>query len=318
MMGDHNNEIEIVLGATMTSPEEEKDERPSGDEGLGSIHSEKLISTEGYPVLAAHKLNNKPVVPFALMLEWFAASVREYKPEYVFQGIDDMRLLSGIKLNDKNVPVTILSGETSMEQNIIKIPLELRKSSAENNGQIHSRATVILAEGFQPPPSFTIPEDIEKKESSMTVPEAYDKILFHGKMLHGIKEVNGLSPKGMVAKIMSAPDPKKWVKTMGSKEPNEWMADPLAIDSAFQMAILWCYENEGLVSLPVYFSEYRQYRKSFPEENITAVLEVRDVNDHKMKGDFTFLDSEKGVVAKITGYESVMDKSLINTFKPEN
>jgi len=46
------------------------------------------------------------------------------------------------------------------------------------------------------------------------------------------------------------------------------------------------------------------------------VLEVREVTDHKMKGDFTFLDSENGVVATITGYESVMDKSLIKTFKP--
>jgi len=270
------------------------------------------------PVLAAHRLNNKPVVPFALMLEWFAESVREYRPGYVFQGIDDMRLLSGIKLNDKNVPVTILSGDATLDQNIIKIPLELRKSSIENNGQIHSKATALLAEGFQAPPVFDIPRGMEKKESAMTVSEAYDKILFHGEMMHGIKEVTGLSSRGLVARILSAPDPGKWMNTAGAAKSSGWMADPLAIDSAFQMAIIWCYENKGLVSLPVYFSKYRQYRNSFPEEDITAVLEVREVNDHKMKGNFTFLDSEKSVVATITGYESVMDKSLLTTFKPES
>ena len=318
MMGDLNNEIEVVLGATMTPPKEMRDETFAEEEKSNGIRTEKLISIDGYPVLAAHRLNNKPVVPFALMLEWFAESVREYRPGYVFQGIDDMRLLSGIKLNDKNVPVTILSGDATLDQNIIKIPLELRKSSIENNGQIHSKATALLAEGFQTPPVFDIPRGMEKKESAMTVSEAYDKILFHGEMMHGIKEVTGLSSRGLVARILSAPDPGKWMNTAGAAKSSGWMADPLAIDSAFQMAIIWCYENKGLVSLPVYFSKYRQYRNSFPEEDITAVLEVREVNDHKMKGNFTFLDSEKSVVATITGYESVMDKSLLTTFKPES
>jgi len=313
MMGDTNNEIEVVLGATMTAEGPGRPAGPDRPDKSDDIYYEKLISTDKYPVLASHQINNKPVVPFALMLEWFAQSVREYKPGYVFQGIDNMRLLSGIKIDDKSIPVAILSGETIEEENMIRIPLELRNSNSENNGQIHSKATALITEEFETPPVFNIPEGIGKEENTITVTEAYDKILFHGKMLHGIKEVTGLSPRGMIARILSSPDPEKWVN---KPESNKWQADPLVIDSAFQMAILWCYENEGLVSLPVYFSEYRQYRKSFPKKKITAVLEVREVTDHKMKGDFTFLDSENGVVATITGYESVMDKSLIKTFKP--
>ncbi len=306
MMGD-NNEVEVVLGATMIAAKEEKEKSPNG------ICLEKQISIDKYPILASHQLNNKPVVPFALMLEWFAHSAIKYKPGHIFHGIDDMRLLSGIKLDDKEIPIKIISGETVKEKGIIRIPLELRNNNPENNGLVHSKAIALLTDNYAAPPVYKFPENIKKERSMLTVDEAYEKILFHGKMLHGIKEVTGSSSQGMIARVLSAPKPEKWLK---KPESNEWLADPLVIDSAFQMAILWCYENAGLVSLPVYFAEYRQYRRSFPEKETTAVLEIREVTGHKMKGDFTFLDSNNVVVATIAGYESVMDKSLIKAFKP--
>jgi hypothetical protein len=36
-----------------------------------------------------------------------------------------------------------------------------------------------------------------------------------------------------------------------------------------------------------------------------------------MRGDFTFLDSENVVVAQLTGYEAVMNDSLLKAFKPQ-
>jgi hypothetical protein len=72
----------------------------------------------------------------------------------------------------------------------------------------------------------------------------------------------------------------------------------------------------GVVSLPSYNASYRQYRECFPAEEVTAVLEVKSVSGHKMKGDFTILDADDVVVAQLTGYEAVMDESLFKTFKP--
>ena len=52
----------------------------------------------------------------------------------------------------------------------------------------------------------------------------------------------------------------------------------------------------------------------FPTDGVTAVLEVKEVTDHKMTGDFTFLDSKDVVVARLTGYEAVMDATLFKAF----
>ncbi|MCJ7772007.1 MAG: polyketide synthase dehydratase domain-containing protein, partial [Desulfobacterales bacterium] len=110
------------------------------------------------------------------------------------------------------------------------------------------------------------------------------------------------------------PSPANWMT-----EPlrNKWIGDPLALDCAFQMATLWCYVEKGVVSLPSYNASYRQYRTNFPGGTIKAVLEVTNTTEHKMKGNFTFLDEDGSVIARLEGYEAVMDASLFKSFKPQ-
>jgi hypothetical protein len=81
------------------------------------------------------------------------------------------------------------------------------------------------------------------------------------------------------------------------------------------MATIWCHEKLGMVSLPSYGQSYRQYRREFPSEGITAVLEIRKTGSHKITGDFTFLDKEQTVVAELKGYEAVADEALTRAFQ---
>jgi 3-hydroxymyristoyl/3-hydroxydecanoyl-(acyl carrier protein) dehydratase len=83
------------------------------------------------------------------------------------------------------------------------------------------------------------------------------------------------------------------------------------------MAILWCYEEKGMASLPSFSETYRQYSE-FPANGVKAVMEVNEINDKKMKSSFTFLNSSNEVIATIAGYEAVMDKSLIKNFRTKN
>ncbi len=118
----------------------------------------------------------------------------------------------------------------------------------------------------------------------------------------------------MIAKVAAAPSPEKW---MSNPLRSTWIGDPLVLDTAFQMATIWCFEQSGAVSLPSFASQYRQYRGQFPSEGVTAILEVTDVSDHKMIGDFTFVDLDDKIVAQMFGYEAIMDDSLFKAFQPE-
>ncbi len=145
--------------------------------------------------------------------------------------------------------------------------------------------------------------------------EVYEKILFHGDELRGINKIIGYSSEGIIAEISSAPSPSKW---MTDPLRNRWIGDPLVLDSAFQIAIIWCYEEMGKVSLPSYLASYRQYCDSFPAKGVTAILKVNEATDHIMRGDFTFLDTDNVIIARLTGYEAVFDASLYKAFKPQS
>jgi hypothetical protein len=145
------------------------------------------------------------------------------------------------------------------------------------------------------------------------IQEIYDEILFQGPQLRGIREIVSCSSRGMVARISAAPRPREW---MSSPLRDRWIADPLVLDSAFQMAILWCFEEKRTVSLPRFVTSYRQYRHHFPAEGVTAVLEANPINHHKMRADFTFFDSNDETVARLTGYQATVDTSLPEAFKP--
>jgi hypothetical protein len=179
---------------------------------------------------------------------------------------------------------------------------------------IHSKATALLTDRLPSAPVFDIPADLRKAAYGRDVAHIYADILFHGRALQGIRRVRGCTPNGMLADLSTAPTPGAWIQ----KPPrNRWIADPLVMDGAFQMASLWCYEETGRVSLPSFSAAYRQYCRRFPDHPVQAVLVVRDVSRHKLVGDFTFIDQDGTVLATMRGYEAVMEDRLIRAFKPE-
>ncbi len=320
MKNSRENPVEIIIGATMHPDNKDENIEPVIKKIKRSLpESKKMalsfnrdVNIDTFPILESHILNGEPVVPFALMAEWFGHGALHGNPGLRLHGIDDMRLLKGIRLNGQSRHIQILAGKTRKNGLFFEVDVELR--NGDGAAMIHSKAKAILTEKLSSPPEFSHANNMSLKDYPRSMDEAYEKILFHGSQLKGIKEVIGYSSKGMTARLSSAPDPEKWIT-----DPlrSGWIGDPLVLDSAYQLAILYCFEETGVVSLPSYSASYRQYSQSFPPDGVTAVLEVTELTDHKMTGDFTFLDSDNTVVATISGYEAVMDISLNNAFKPE-
>jgi NAD(P)-dependent dehydrogenase (short-subunit alcohol dehydrogenase family)/acyl carrier protein len=275
------------------------------------ITFKREIDVDRYPILNSHVLDGKPVVPFALMTEWFALSALHNNPGLFLCGFDDMRILQGIKIEQEKRIVRLLAGKACKKRSAWEVAVELRDGFKNGIEVIHSKAKAVLSENMSPPPKYSLPVELETNDYPRSVEEVYNKILFHGAGLHGIKKIISLSQRGMMARISSAPLPSVWMK-----QPlrNHWIGDPLVLDSAFQMATVWCYESMGVVSLPSYMASYRQYRSKFPAEGVTAVLEVQASSEHKMTGDITFLDQDNIVVARLSGYQAIADPSLFKAF----
>jgi hypothetical protein len=224
-----------------------------------------------------------------------------------------MRVLNGIKLDNQKKIIRLFAGKADRKGSIFEVSVELRDGILEGKDVIHSRAKAILTDALPQAPRFESNLPTPAQAYHRSVSDIYDKILFHGSALRGIKEITNFSQKGISARVSSAPAPDQWIQ-----EPlrSTWISDPLAIDCAFQLATLWCYEETGSVSLPSYCKHYRQYRTSFPVDGLTAVLQVTGVNAHKMTGDCFLIDGENLIVAELSGYEAIIDPSLYRAFKP--
>jgi len=313
---------EVVIGSHLAAaaPAAAPQEPPptEGSEG-NPVHglSTAFISElnlDHYPILDHHRLDGKPVVPFALMAEWFGHGALHNNPGLRLAGLNEMRLLKGIVLDVRQRPIRVLAGSARPNADGIEVNLELRDGVAAGAEVIHSRATALLVEQLPDPPAFTIPETLQQADYHRDTAAIYTDILFHGTALQGLQRVRACSPAGMLAELATAPDPGAWILT---PPRNRWIADPLVLDGAFQMASLWCYEERGQVSLPSYSAAYRQYCRHFPAGPIRAVLVVQTASRHKLVADFTFLDRDGRVLAEIKGYEAVMEDRLMRAFKPE-
>jgi acyl transferase domain-containing protein/NAD(P)-dependent dehydrogenase (short-subunit alcohol dehydrogenase family)/acyl carrier protein len=303
---------EVVIGGTL-NPVKVESVPEKTLPALATLF-EREINVENYPVLRSHVIDGQAVVPMALMAEWFGHGALHENPGLLLHGLEEMRILNGIRLGAETKPIRVLAGKARRKNGFFEVELELRNGVREGKDILHSRARAVLTEDYARPPAYRLPDALSCNHYPRSAAEIYEKILFHGAQLHGLRWVQCCTADGMVADVTGAPDPARWI---AAPLRNSWLCDPLALDSAFQMASLWCFEQRGCVSLPIHAASYRQFRAAFPAEGIKVALEVREVTEKKMRGDFTFLDADRRVIARLTGFEAVMDPLLNRAFKPD-
>ena len=247
---------------------------------------ERPLDVASTPILASHVMDGRPVLPMALILEWLAQGAMTRNPGMVYLGVDDLRLLKGVVLREA-LPETIraLAGKGVRRDGHSVVPVELRGVLADGREVLHARGQVVLGDHYpEVPPAL---DDPALPHYPLSRREIYRDVLFHGPDLQGIVAVEGCDERGIAATASAAPAPSGWVV---NPLRNQWLTDPLALDCAFQMMILWSVERTGSGSLPTFVGRYRQFRRAFPAEGVRVVARITESTPHKARADVDFLD----------------------------
>jgi hypothetical protein len=152
----------------------------------------------------------------------------------------------------------------------------------------------------------------ELRPNSELLQDAYARHLFHGPDLQGLEAITGCGPAGITAVARRAPAPAAWFL---NPLRSQWLVEPLVLDCAFQAMILWCCCERGIPSLPVGFASYTQIRRSFPEATVNVSCRITRSEATKVEARIDFLDSRRRLIARIDGYECVLEKGLANVFR---
>jgi hypothetical protein len=304
-------EVEVVILAPGRAPEVPPGEPAPPVRPSLAPAFERTLSLADYPVLESHVLDGRPVLPTVLMLEWLAHGALHHNPGLAFHGCDGLRVLHGVFLDGPEAPaVRVVAGKAVKREGLYFVPAELRGLKPGGREMLHARAEVVLANDLPPEPAAAELPGLPPYRHS--VGEAYRDLLFHGPALQGIEEVMGCGPAGIVARVRTAPGPAEWLR-----QPlrQRWLADPLVLDCAMQMMVLWCLQQHEAPSLPCQLGHYRQFRRSFPTGGTRVVARVGRATDLSAVADFDFLDAHGQLVARLEGYDCAMDPALRRAFR---
>ncbi|MBY0230672.1 MAG: SDR family NAD(P)-dependent oxidoreductase, partial [Gemmataceae bacterium] len=270
-----------------------------------AVAFERVATLDELPILRHHRLDGKPVVPFALMLEWLAHAALVQNPGFLFHGADDLRVLHGVVLDGAPMTLKVGAGKATRRDGLHVAAAEIRSAKG-----LHARADILLANNLPPAPEALPAPFLPPWPHAPE--EAYRRRwLFHGPGLHAIEAVEGMGEAGAVARMKGAPPPVEWLR-----QPlrQKWLADPMVLDGCFQLAILWSRAQRGAASLPCRIRRYRQYRKSFPAEGTTALLSIEKAATALAAAGLQLTDSGGAVVAVAEGFEFAVDAALDRAF----
>jgi acyl transferase domain-containing protein len=272
---------------------------------------ERVLDIADHPVLESHVLDGRPVLPMALMLEWLAHAALHQNPGLAFFGCNDLRVLQGVTVGESSPPeLRVLASKAVRRDGAFVALAELHGTRPDGRDVLHARAEVVLASDLPSAPPAAEPPALADYVYGRE--EIYRSMLFQGRDLQAIEEVEGCSEEGIVVFSQNAPAPANWLRQPFRQK---WLTDPLVLDAAFQSMILWSLEQHSVGSLPCLATRYRQYRRSFPIGGARIVARVTHATSLHALADIDFLDTDGRLVARLEGYECVLDASLQRAFR---
>ena len=224
----------------------------------------------------------QPVLPLAMVVEALAELCDEIDPGRAALTLRDLRVLKGVRLEKPELTLSVTWQQGGPGALIAEILSEA--------AQPHYRALVDLSEDVlrgDPLPERIAPE--------AGVPLARDPYLslFHGKSYQVLASVE-ISELGAAARV-------------GPRKPAElgvgrarWQTDPIAIDAALQLVLVWAKERFGVDVLPMALGALHFRRDAGPIDRVS----IR-VDGGARAGRFSAIlaDADGRVVGRIDGGE---------------
>jgi hypothetical protein len=270
----------------------------AGD-GLGSMaavtepgKAEVRIHSRTHPYLSDHTVDGVPVLPVAVVLNWFVGAAAAWRPNVDGVVLRDLRVFSKVALpllGTKGHRL-ILQGRPAM----VGAPSDLEAELLGEDGRPHFRAAL----GFEPVAPRAAGWDTPEGLVSLRRSEVYDgRVLFHGPRFQALRSVHGICDDGAEATLTG-------LRGLGWSCDNQHL-DPAAVDGGLQLALLWAESVFGDASLPMAVAECRVHRGGPITDTVRCVVRARKVHDTGARCDLALIDQDGVPRVELIGVELV-------------
>jgi NAD(P)-dependent dehydrogenase (short-subunit alcohol dehydrogenase family) len=218
-----------------------------------------------------HRVDGRPVLPFAAAMELMAEAAAEANPGAEVAALRDIRVLQGITVDEREgTEVRIEASPVSSDGNA-QVTI-----GAPEGGRGHYRALVaIRRQGRRDDTVTPGPEPLPGLPPfAMSIDDAYRDLLFHGPLFQRIAAIEGMDERGAVS-LLRPSDPRACL-TAG--EVSDWLLDPVLLDCALQLQVVWARLNWDVTLLP---AEIGAHVRSLPRAS--AGLSEADLVRHELR-----------------------------------
>ena len=256
-----------------------------------------IVNDSDYPFIDSHRIKDVPVVPVAMVLEWFSRAAQSCRPDLDFAMCKNLQVLKGIQLNDFATTGDLFKFFCKQTSNGNGSTIDFQIPGT--NGAPYYRATVEMIEKDQ---NMTMPStwnfDHKLTPWPWDLSEIYESQLFHGPDFQVIRSLEGVSDNAASA-ILLGTEEMNWPGGL-------WKTDVAAIDGGLQLAILWGIHLLGKHSLPTKIESYFNYRDGLAKGPVHCQLIGQAVDGNRTISDISFFDEQGNRFAGMYGVEMHM------------
>jgi len=202
------------------------------------------VTFERYPQLADHRIGNRIVLPMALVVEWIARLLQVVAPDASRLRLDHLQVLRPVFLAEDGASATrfLLKYRRGEGGRTVQVRLCTMDGTACYEGTL----LLPLDGRVAPIPSQALDgAGLSTVNGTATTGHTRvygDGALFHGPRFQMLRGVDGVSATAARAHIAT---------TSAMNWPGAYLAEPVLVDGALQLALVWAFQITGQPHVPM-------------------------------------------------------------------
>ncbi len=261
-------------------------------ESAASLTLELHLNAQSHPQLLDHAVAGQPVVPMAMVIDWFWRALRAAHPDRAVAVLRALKVRRGLRLErfarGERLQVRVHAPSGFEPKAVCTIEL---LSAA---GVVHYTATAELGDAKAASVAPAPPTALD----AFLGPIYDGHILFHGPRFQMLRAVEGCSKAGAVATL-------RGVEELGWPA-DAWQVDPAVLDGANQLTGLCGAQVLGGATLPMAIAEVTVHKPGPLGGPLKATAWVRSVHTAKIICDVVITDFADRILVEVRGIETIL------------
>jgi NAD(P)-dependent dehydrogenase (short-subunit alcohol dehydrogenase family) len=279
------------LGDTLTARQGGHNPAPA-DQDVGHERLDVVVNSVTAPFLDGHRITGVPVVPAAMVLEWFCRAAYASHPSLSALSCRDLKVLRGIPVDGFGERgIRLVVDAQSVERTGTGPSIEMRLLDEQDK----LRYTGVVEMGGDLPVPTSLPESpFEGKPWPWSVAEAYSEVLFHRGPFAAIQSLGIITESGATGEVLG-------LRALGWPGAN-WRTDVAALDGGIQVAALWGRSILGRLPLPTRMRAFHLYKGGSLDSTVRCLVRGRRVGRYSTIADVAYVQGAAATSTSVVAY----------------